>query len=815
MKMLGPFFTPLQCKSTMFGINPKWALVPIMLLVPLSELWCQSVTGGYVSPPKQFTQFLDGDFAASFGESAGGGCDLNLKGRSSQLEWGVTGKWKVYTVRENTPLYVEESNFSSSSPIDFRTALSVLEVGKSMLRVEFVDRRGGREGWVEACDVLMWNKPIARNGGFPRRVVALSQIERNGTEAKVVETNFSRDPSSRGKRADLITGLEVLYIMKEVAGSDGKKYFLLSGSANSSDLSVDLKGWLPANQVTAWDTRVAYWENHSNKSQQEYAGQEVALFYTEEDLVEFSNTQQLRNALKKTSLERKPKSLNRMLHLESSWNQADVGRSELLELFAVMNSSESNITKGERNKKIAEFRKKMMQFNIHFVIDATASMEKNVPAIRAGLTEFMHELTSGSLRPLLEKITVSVGASVYRGVEDGEDVYDCVVEPMSIKDNSGIQAFDKKISKIEFTSDTSDYTLEESMFWGISESLLDADFEPGATNFLIVIGDAGDDGKTISGQNAPIQRSEVLAKLKDGDVDLLVLQSTNGYHRAFDSYVRDALYFIDNLESEDGELSESADPSLPFWSFISTGESLETSLKNEGLLCVNTNTGSRLESALLGQIIASRIDSAAVRNYTRQREFVQRLKNDDTIPEDFYPPGVPKAPPEQEYSVRAWANRSYYGNSQPAFVPYVYMENDVFEDFKGNISRLTGLDATAFYKELERFLAKYSSKILGLGKSHPSVLNMTMSEVWDEAFDLPFAYDKLGEVKIKEIQGLNSATVAGDRLKNQIEDFQYACRMFSNIEKDDYQFFTSWDNSSIGGVVYWIPGDQFPGMNPR
>ena len=27
-----------------------------------------------------------------------------------------------------------------------------------------------------------------------------------------------------------------------------------------------------------------------------------------------------------------------MLYLESSWNQADVGRSELLELFAIMNS---------------------------------------------------------------------------------------------------------------------------------------------------------------------------------------------------------------------------------------------------------------------------------------------------------------------------------------------------------------------------------------------------------------------------------------------------------------------------------------------
>ena len=806
--------TQKQNKLMMFG-NRRLRKVALAMFV-LSSTVCssQEVTGGFVSPPKQFIHFIDDDFAASFGRSSGGGCDLNLLSRSSKLEWGSTGKWKVYAINEKTRLYEKEENFSRSSNIDFGTEMFVAEVGKSMLKVEFVDRRGSRSGWVEACDVLMWSRPIARNGGFPKRVVALSQLDRSGEAVRVVATNFLKAPRRNSQRAALITGLDILYIMKEVVGNDGQTYFLLSGSANSGDLSNDLKGWIPSNQVTAWDTRVAYWENHSGRAQDQYGTREIPLFYLKDDLSKFLRTGAFNQALTKTVLKPRPESLNRMLHLESSWNGPDRGQDDLLELYAVMNSSDSSIPKGEWNEELDKWTKRLKKFNIHFVIDATASMEKNVPAIRAGLNDFMHELTSGSLKSLLTKIDLSVGASVYRGIEDSIDVYNLVVEPMKIADQSGIDAFNQKINSIEFKSAASDYTLEESMFWGISEALLDANFEQGATNFLIVIGDAGDDGKSLPDEYS-ITRTDISELLKQKDVDLLVLQSTNGYHQAFDGFVQDALFLIDDLESEDADLVVGEEPSLPNWTFISTGNANESSLKNEGLLCVNTNTGNKLEPSILGKIIADKIDSAAVRNFVRQKEFRLKMKDGTPIPEDYWPPGVPRAEPDQEYSVKAWANRTYYGVDHPAFEPYVYMENDVFEELKRDISKMHGLNTSAYYKELERFLTKYASKILGLGQSHPDVLDMSMAEVWEEAFELPFSYPNLAEVKIKEIQGLTTAASAGDVVKEEVRDFVRTCNRFSTIEKEDFKFNTSWgDDSENGGVVYWIPASQFPGMKP-
>ena len=118
----------------MFGNKYSWTIAFTMFVMSSAVCWSQNSTDGYVHPPKQFIQFIDGDFAASFGGTSGGGCGCDLL----ELDRGATGKWKLYTIKDKTPLFEEADNYSKSSYIDFRTALSVVEVGKSMLKVQFV-----------------------------------------------------------------------------------------------------------------------------------------------------------------------------------------------------------------------------------------------------------------------------------------------------------------------------------------------------------------------------------------------------------------------------------------------------------------------------------------------------------------------------------------------------------------------------------------------------------------------------------------------------------------------------------------------------
>ena len=806
----------------MFGRINHGSLTRIIALsvgVVVTSCWAQnSNSSGYVAPPLEFLKFMDEELASKFERTTSGGCDINLKKLRRDIKWGTRGEWKVYTVRNKTPLFVNEEDEGGGGLIDFAQRMKVIQVGESRLKVTFVDGAGGRSGWVDACDVLLWSKPIARAGGFPRRVIALSQLSRSGQSATSVASFFLKDPREDAAKAARIKGLEVLYIMKEVTGRDKRRYYLLSRSSNSENLQDDIRGWLPSDQLTAWDTRVAYWENHSRTGEGNYGDNPVPLFGSDEGLTEFLAQGNLRDTLQTRVLRRNAFNVNRMLHLESNWNVNQGDDTRKLELFTIKNPVQSDISKGEANERMGEWRKKMKSINVHFLLDATASMDKNVTAIKYGVDQFLEKLMTGLLREELGETTLQLGASVYRGVEDGNDIYDLSYDPTEIKSVASakevLSEFVAALDAIKFQSDESDRTLEESLFWGISGALQDGGFEKGATNFLIVIGDAGDDGQPLPG-NSALQKAEVSKLLVEADVDLMMLQSTNGFHPAFDSFVRDGLSFLDELESDDGNLSSEFYEDDKNWQVLSTSVGTEnTTLKNEGVLILNLEVGSTLKPEILGEFIADKIEGALVRSIARWTEFRKKVEGDslNSIPEGWFPDDVdPTIYGFDERSVKAWGRETYYGESVGAFVPYVYMESGVLKDFRKQISELYNLSPERFYFKLQAFLQEYSSRILGLDKSDPEVLDMTMFEVWKEAFNVPFLFEELGKIPIREIGGLVTKTKDNPALNAEVQKFQKSCENFKTMPVKQYKYVANWDGSE-SGLVYWIPGSKFPGM---
>ena len=154
--------------------------------------------------------------------------------------------------------------------------------------------------------------------------------------------------------------------MKEVTGRDKRSYYLLSRSSNSENLQDDIRGWLPSDQLTAWDTRVAYWENHSRTGEGNYGDNPVPLFGSDEGLTEFLAQGNLRDTLQTRVLRRNAFNVNRMLHLESNWNVNQGDDTRKLELFTIKNPVQSDISKGEANERMGEWRKKMKSINVTF-----------------------------------------------------------------------------------------------------------------------------------------------------------------------------------------------------------------------------------------------------------------------------------------------------------------------------------------------------------------------------------------------------------------------------------------------------------------
>ena len=107
-------------------------------------------------------------------------------------------------------------------------------------------------------------------------------------------------------------------------------------------------------------------------------------------------------------------------------------------------------------------------------------------------------------------------------------------------------------------------------------------------------------------------------------------------------------------------------------------------------------------------------------------------------------------------------------------------------------------------------MLKYASRLLGLDEADPELQDRTMGEVWLEAFDVPFELDALGSTKIQNIAELMPR--AGGELERDLEAFKASCNRFCSLVVDGYRYNMSTLDMSDKSVVYWIPGEYFPGM---
>ena len=811
--------------------NSKTIVGFVALVLLPGYAFCQNT----LRPLKRFTEYLDAEVASSFSQvDADGNCSVDVEALTSGWQVKSTGFWNAITSADITCYGDPHDQGGHIASIPFGTELAVIELQGAWMKVRFDGKNAVMEGWVEPCGILLWSKPLARNGGFPKRRVVLSQLEGTNVQATVEQRYFS-GPSRRAQQKFAVNGQDVLYVMKEAMGpQDQEPWSLLCSTANSNDLVVDLMGWLPNSSLTDWDTRVAYWENNSAGSVKEYGNKPIPLFYTKPALREFENSgyTRLRDTLQAPVLLEKQDPLNRMLHLEASSSET----TNDLELFSVVLPKKSpSGLKPDEVENIKEFYlNRMKTLQIHFVIDATKSMDKNKDAVISGLNRFWTEITNNQLKAFTET-QVKVGCSVYRDALDDEGLgdpefdrtkgaYYKIVAPTLIDSENALGDFTETLDSISFVSSPRDRSLEEAFYHGIVKSIKDADFKAGATNYLIVIGDAGDAGDVVRKQK--LNKEQVLEVIQEAGVDVCFLQSTNGYHVAFDQFTADAMYWTSMLDSADGPLESIKDVhGQAGWRLIqpTRGREGHVFLK-KAQVYMNSDVKKVMEKEILGELVSKEITGAMRLANKRRLSWIDAGKGGPVLPPGFFvvgPRGDTLRAADLDLrgrSVRVFGKKNYYNlndveaNNRSAFKPYVYLEYEVLTDLQREIKKLNGKNGQKFFVQLEKFMKKYAAEVLGVGSAATSAAigNLTMGEVWSEAFNVPFKYNQLATKKLKELSQLDSG--ASKELAGEIKKFKQACSDFVGVDVSMYRFTTSLDSNNEGGVVYWIPGDQFPGM---
>ncbi len=443
--------------------------------------------------------------------------------------------WVVFSDRPANPLYSDKGcNSATGKKLDFMKPMYVIDETETAIRVvdtEDADVRGNlkpgatsRAAWVKKENMLLWktclktrdvNLPEFKGGIFNKKAMVLNII--TGAQSASRSPEFYSHP--RCNPSDSINSAlvyQINYVYKETATA-----YLLGDIPEISDLVNDpkrVRGWVLKSKTTAWNHRLAYELNWDEKAVAERrASQKRTKIYPDQ-------------ALGGTPLFQEDASFYRSRAI------GEVDRYPVLDVNnGVTKLGVIGDLRSESGKVLpsAEFAKikhvidsmsnSLRNVNVMFVIDATSSMVQYSKAIQDAIKSTMRNLQKG-------KNSYRFGVVLYRDASEGNSNATHYTRELSSNYNGVIQTITRYMTP---TYNKCNNDAEECVFYGIKKAIERFDPSSGESNYVILIGDAGNHNRTkykdCSGKEAPdftaVQESELADLMIRKNVNLFAIQA--------------------------------------------------------------------------------------------------------------------------------------------------------------------------------------------------------------------------------------------------------------------------------------------------
>ena len=178
-------------------------------------------------------------------------------------------KWYVVSDRDNNPVYESKSRGSSvTKKLNFRDICYVTKDNQAWLKVAIkVNGKYEEIGWIPKSNVLQWNSGL---------LDALTEINLKG----FVLNNLSNFKEDELKSASLYSGPEsqenigvvtlhdfyFVYKIHYAENGEASRYLISSDNILSKGLVNDLKGWVDAERITEWNTRLSLEPNFTKEA---------------------------------------------------------------------------------------------------------------------------------------------------------------------------------------------------------------------------------------------------------------------------------------------------------------------------------------------------------------------------------------------------------------------------------------------------------------------------------------------------------------------------------------------------------------------
>ena len=744
--------------------------------------------------------------------------------------------WIVYSPIDEAKTYTNPSPSSAvKKQLKYMDYYYVIEENGEFAHIYKDENVQGRSlsedaidfGWIHKRELLLWNKCLVTSEyNINKKALIVNTVETiKGQD--INDLNYVKFRNAPSKNAGF-TGnksqmFEYYYVYKTDVDSEGNEWYLLSTADFIASINdrEEILGWTNKNRLIDWDSRIAVEPNWEKEAQKERRSKQQLVFWADKEscLKYFSSENSISDTMKiwdRDNLKKRANgSLPRFPLLQNpeiiQYENKEVNILKAGIIGDVKNREETVFSAENFSKVIDKITKKLIKkknVNVFFVIDATKSMQPYFGSVKNAITKFMSKIEEKNSN---NKFKFAVG--IYRDISEGEE------KAFKVKEFGNTKDVLNFLSNVK-ARDIHNYTFTESMFDGIINSLYDSPVDADGTNFLIVIGDAGNHTKNEVSNR---EKMEIIADLlNEYEYNFLSFQvHNNGNKQELEASAEFVNQFkeIGKLFGEKSKLDiniegfENYKPVL-----IKDGENYKFQKNTSyrifniyGLQKGNSISAKELEKELTDQLVGyddfarDFIDFVRDKIYKRKEKLVDRnwgtfspgyyylLKNAGITDKEI------EALEKNSYQmfVEGWGPINIEGYSYPLMKKVLIFSQDELNRINVNMQNLFQFSTSEAFV---RYIKSQAKTLLIVQRS-----DISINELLSQIIGLPVRSKLFEDITLKDINHLTE-----DDYFNLTKYLKIKQRKISKILKDKdfkYQFMPDVNRAS---VFYWIEEDVMP-----
>ena len=475
--------------------------------------------------------------------------------------------WIVYSDRDNNKTYETYNCKKIFKKISFLDEFYVSdEKGEYVRLLKEIDKlafltpseKSIDFGWIHKSHLLLWKRCMVEKKTRIQQKAMLNNTIKNIHLIDFSMPNivrFTKGPGLSFQKTGYESNMyKFFFVFKKIKNSKNEEYYLLGNNSVLLD-KLQFKtivGWVPADRLTFWNTRIAIepnWEFDAVEERRKgckakfFIDIPAARNYRDGHVVDKKDVY-----WKKDTLGIRPAGEWRRFPLIYLRKDNLLSANVMGDIHQKDRKSISSIENADIQKRIDNIINKLRSINLVFVIDATKSMAKYYMPIVQAINDSKNIWRKYTTNRDRIGNKYKIGAVIYRDISESIDR-----QKKFIRLDTNFEKIIKFLRQVK-AGDKNNVSKRESVFLGLKVALKQTGMKSNFTNIIVLVGDVGNHIH----YNIEKTKNEISQLLSKKNCHLFAFQVHNDGDQAYKDFVdqlssimkKSANYFYNSFKEE-------------------------------------------------------------------------------------------------------------------------------------------------------------------------------------------------------------------------------------------------------------------------